>query len=374
MKRKFQAVFSALALLGALLFCTGADHREAPAVLLDPAADINDIYAWMDPNVPGNVVLAMTVNPFTAPGNSAPFATDVMYQFKIDNDGDLKEDLVVQFLFQGNPGVQTFTLLGPGKPRRTGTTNMPLGGRGLLIHSGPANATVTPATPGADGFQMFCGMRDDPFFFDSAFFNSVVNSTPLGRAPGVDFFGGHNVSIMVVTLPADLLTNGGSDTDLLIWGTTNRQRSTSRFTNRDSRSSGPYVQIDRMGRPAIATALIPSARRNEFNRGTPDKDFTQFGPAVNASLLVFNGGDTTHADNTTAFLMPDVLNLDTTALASGFPDGRRPEDDVIDVVLSVATNGGLTTDDVDANDFPFLMVFPYFGTPIPGTADLPPRQ
>jgi hypothetical protein len=48
----------------------------------------------------------------------------------------------------------------------------------------------------------------------------------------------------------------------------------------------------------------------------------------------------------------------------GFPNGRRPGDDVIDTVLFVATNGGLTTgDNVNANDETFQDVFPYFALP-----------
>ena len=35
-----------------------------------------------------------------------------------------------------------------------------------------------------------------------------------------------------------------------------------------------YVQVDRMGMPAVATALIVSSRKNAYNDGTPTKDAT----------------------------------------------------------------------------------------------------
>ena len=81
-----------------LVLTTGADHRDAPGLLTEPAADINDVYAFVN-KANGNVVLAMTVNPFTAPGLNAMFSPDCLYQFKIDTNSDGVEDLVIQVTF-----------------------------------------------------------------------------------------------------------------------------------------------------------------------------------------------------------------------------------------------------------------------------------
>lgn len=40
-----------------------ADHRDGPGVRADPAADINDVFAWMGPSA-NRVYLVMTVFPF----------------------------------------------------------------------------------------------------------------------------------------------------------------------------------------------------------------------------------------------------------------------------------------------------------------------
>ena len=69
-----------------------------------------------------------------------------------------------------------------------------------------------------------------------------------------------------------------------------------------------------------------------------------------------------------------MLRLDTalansgsqggTIAGAGFPNGRRPADDVIDTILFLVTNGGLTTgDNVNANDVPFRDAFPFFAPP-----------
>ena len=59
-----------LGLLGATAVVAGvslarpapaADHKDAPGTIAEPAADINDVYTWMEGN---NMILSMTVFPF----------------------------------------------------------------------------------------------------------------------------------------------------------------------------------------------------------------------------------------------------------------------------------------------------------------------
>src|SRR5687768_10260007 len=139
----FVVALATLALLA--LPAQSADHRDAPGVNEDPRADINDIYTFVNPNN-GNVVLAMTVNPFQiggAPGIA--FGQDVLYEFKIDNTGDSLEDLVVQTTFTPIvPGPQRFNIRGPAKPRIAGTASS------LLLDdapslAGPADGTIAVA-------------------------------------------------------------------------------------------------------------------------------------------------------------------------------------------------------------------------------------
>jgi hypothetical protein len=57
-----------LALLAAGLPAFAADHRDAPAMRERPVADINDVYAFLAPDDPDQLVLAMTINPVSDPG------------------------------------------------------------------------------------------------------------------------------------------------------------------------------------------------------------------------------------------------------------------------------------------------------------------
>jgi hypothetical protein len=62
-------------------------------------------------------------------------------------------------------------------------------------------------------------------------------------------------------------------------------------------------------------------------------------------------------------LLPDVLNYDfSKPTAYGQLNGRRLQDDVISISLSLVTNGGLTTDNVGPHT-DYLDHFPYAGKP-----------
>ena len=191
-KSRFLAVLIAPVLL---LLTTGADHRDAPGLLTDPAADINDVYAFVNPNT-NNVVLAMTVNPFVAPGLNPTFSPNVLYQFKIDNTGDAVEDLVIQVTFDpptGSPvnAAQNFHVVGPVKPKKTGAVTSLVKGTeitGAINNSG----TNTFTTDSTTGIKVFAGSRDDPFFFDFVYVIGFLNNAlPPPRQPGIDFFAGH---------------------------------------------------------------------------------------------------------------------------------------------------------------------------------------
>jgi hypothetical protein len=124
-----------------------------------------------------------------------------------------------------------------------------------------------------------------------------------------------------------------------------------------------FVRVDRMGMPAVATALILAADKNAYNDGNPENDATAFAGKFIASLtgihdaldadLIAKGfvpcsmttmigslpeclGQEYAAGKTVASLVVpfDAIKIDITQ-ASGFPNGRQLQDPVIDVTLAV---------------------------------------
>lgn len=141
-----------------------------------------------------------------------------------------------------------------------------------------------------------------------------------------------------------------------------------------------YQQQDQMGRPAINTVFNSSADKDVFNTTIPSAQNAAFKAKFQAKLLALNPGYTTNlltldASTFTGVLATDVLTVSTTGTTTFYDGvnvltGRALADDVIDVELILifggptnAMNPGLTSDNVGANDKPFLAAFPYEAAP-----------
>ncbi|MGH7699334.1 MAG: DUF4331 family protein [Gemmatimonadales bacterium] len=221
MKRiRLIAAGTAVAATAGFGLLVASDHRDSALLTDDRAADIADVYVFRSPANPDNVVFAMTVSGLIPPAEAATtlFDPNVLYQFKIDNDGDAVEDLVIQAFGTGSPGREVMHFRGPAAPTIAGTT--------IRVLPGPEAATVR-VSHGAEALTatrgtltVFAGVRDDPFFFDLVQFRKVITGEAAGfRNPGVDTFAGTNVLAIVVEVPRLAL---GDNPNIGVWGTTNR--------------------------------------------------------------------------------------------------------------------------------------------------------
>ena len=216
-----------------------SDHQDTPLVEMSPRYDINDVYAFPSPSDPSRTVLVLgTSSPITpAQTPSFTFGTvdQELYQIKIDNTGDAREDLVFQITFTGKAGKQKVTLRGPVKPKKVGTLNTLAGGR---MMKGNTNTVIEQ-----DGIKLFAGPRDDPFFIDlEAFFRilpdrrpqggplSTITQGPLtfraatGPNPAVDFVRGFNDMAIVIELPTSMIANPATNGRFGVWGTASRAK------------------------------------------------------------------------------------------------------------------------------------------------------
>lgn len=148
--------------------------------------------------------------------------------------------------------------------------------------------------------------------------------------------------------------------------------------------SGTYKQEDQMGRPAVNTVFVSAASKDDFNVTIPSKQSAAFQSMFQTNLeglspAFTSAGDTNALGQTSAaftgLLATDVLNVSldgTTTFYDGTNvlTGRALADDVITVELLLifggedfSENPGLSNDNVDANDKPFLTSFPYLASP-----------
>jgi hypothetical protein len=117
------------------------------------------------------------------------------------------------------------------------------------------------------------------------------------------------------------------------------------------------TRVDRMGMPAVSTALIGASMKNAYNDANPtddatfagelvanltslhsalDDDLTGLGLTPCSTTGTPNGVSQNVAAGVTVadLVMPDVLKVNPAA-AVGLPNGRRLQDPVVDVTLSV---------------------------------------
>ena len=235
--RKGLAVLAAFGLIGAagLRAARASDHQDNPLVELNPQMDMSDFYAF-----PGaaadRIVLAMDTRPLLTPGATpgASFDPNILYQFKVDNSGDAKEDKVIQVTFKGTGASQTFEVRGPMAPPVVG------GMMNTVATSAPTmTGTINQVAGTSTGMQVYAGAREDPFFLDLEQFLRILpdrkpNTGPLSQIPdsptassfrasgsAVDALKGSNVLSIVIELPTAQLTAGGN-AKLGLWGTTSR--------------------------------------------------------------------------------------------------------------------------------------------------------
>jgi hypothetical protein len=357
-----------------------ADHREAPKVDAIPEGDITDVFLFTDPNDASRVVMIMNVNPFGNPSEnpSFSFSPDLLYQFKIDNNGDAHEDKVIQILFTGVGTSQTVQVFGPDTPNQTGARN-------ALLH-GPASASgkFGQVIGNPSGVLAFTGLRDDPFVFDVGQFFRILNGSQdvfrqigtsfRGRpvradgTSGVDGFGGFNLTSIVVSLPKSMLR--GNSSKINMWATVSEQLPPRRANGRT------WVQFERMGQQGFATVFIPGGLPRDLeNEEIPEHDVANYSglipdaltttdndgtgntiagraalltalgltaPPNGAPLLLPGTFGNTNKNLLRVALLPDVLRFDldlpanTLAIGQfGLQSGRRLGDPVIDIALQL---------------------------------------
>lgn len=311
-----------------------------------------------------------------------------------------------------------------------------IGPRSTPDYDSLAAAAVMPLD---DGGQVFVGQRDDPFFvdlgsvFDLAGLRPLngFHLIPLAPADGVDGVAGYNVNTTAIQVPISSL--GASNDVIGVYAAAYRSRRRTLLRNGATRNSGPMVQVSRLAMPLVNEILIPLAAKDRWNASSPqdDEQFDDFilnpEPALLENLLfppITDTETTSRVDLLAVFhtgvpglnTLPQQVHADLIRLnmaipptttpsplgvlagdLAGFPNGRRLEDDVVDIELQAvacaygAVGGlvfGLTgncdpsifnsfpnnaiVDGVDANDKPFLPTFPYMASPFQGYEAVPP--
>jgi hypothetical protein len=306
----------------------------------DAHLDLTDLYAFPKPGDARKSILIMNVHPSVGvnppgPTTEDPFATEAVYELKIDADGDLVADIAYQVRFTADKnGAQTATLR-----RVQGEQVAGIGDDGPTIVEGAPVSTASEAlvTETRD-LRFFAGWRSDPFFFDTM---GALNNLQF---TGDDFFADKDVCSIVLEVPNSARGSG----KMGLWHRT------------VDGASGKWVQADR-GALASQSVFLPGDEKAAYQAGQPSDDARFI--AVFAHSLEHTGGYPPEAaKRAVGILLPDILPYDPSKPASYPANGRSLTDDAIDVFLSILTNGKVTRDNVGPHT-DLLGSFPYVGAP-----------
>ena len=359
-----------------------SDHIDSPTLAHDHASDIGDNWAFLDPNDNSRVVLMMSTNPFLISSEAIGqdiFDHNVRYRFEIENTGDAKPDAFVDVTYSRGVGrleQQTATISLPDGRKFNGKTTA-----GTQEDAPPDSLISFDKVSGA---QFFAGAVDDPFFLDNTAANRFVLSalknpghpdkSTLER--GRDTYAGFNTLMTVVSVPVAMLKGKGNI--IGINAVTQRQAIQTVKTDGTIAGSGEWRTLDRDGGPLTNNALIPAARKDEYNSASTMDDAKGLFRADIIKSLNAVGTDAEHQKMFLKFAVDngDFLRLDVTVpnkgagggtnLDGGFGKmgGRRLSDDVFDKSVTLLNNGQPLGDHVDANEVPFRDGFPFVASPI----------
>jgi hypothetical protein len=332
--RQISALVTLVVTIGtATLPAWGSGHRDAPALLHSPGADISDVYAfrsWVDPD---KVVLIMNAVPAQDPGDGPLYFTfddTILYRIHIDNDKNgVADDVVYEFQFstQDRPvlGIYTFAQANVGHP------DIPIPGlQGIIALDGPGSEgiiqrqtyTVTEVRHGkrhvlfrdrtlvsvpsnvgpttmpdyealaakgiyadnGSGIRVFSGQRAETFYCDiNAIFDLNVRGFPLLTPEqesndfvnpfGINRYAGFNINTIAIEVPIERVTRNGNPI-IGVFASTSRRKHL-KGGSADEHASGSdndLVQVGRMANPMIPLLLVDMPLRNEWNRSKPEND------------------------------------------------------------------------------------------------------
>lgn len=335
-------------------------HLDSPTAREDGRVDITDIYIFAS-ETPNFTVLVMAVNPLAGEVSPTTFRAGAIYDFKIDTNRDLIEDLDYRITFsepdaQGTQRIQVQRLVSNAATE-------------FDSHSPPiAQGNTGEVIPVAEGGRLWAGLAADPFFFNLGAFGQFAKLIleenrfdPSVFDTAENALAGHNVTAIVLELPNAAL---GAET-MQLWGTTTIQH------------EGKWKTINRSATPLVQQVFIQDEHlKDAYNKSLPREDVAKYGETIAAftAKVTQLAGTTTdpqaYGQQVVQFLFPDVLTYNPQLPTSyGFAGRNRRAlaDDTPDVILSLLANTPLS-DQVGKSDG-FRTSFPYLAEPnqIPAT-------
>lgn len=283
-----------------------------------------------------------------------------------------------------------------------------IGTKSIPNYAAYANKYISNMTfEGCSGIsRVFVGQRREGFAVNVGEIFDLIHTNPVGPPNGEgNPLSNKNVTTIAIEVPIGCLTHGSPIVGA--WSTASLRT-----------SSGSYKQVSRLSSPLVNEIVIGVPDKDKFNASRPydDAQFAKYvtNPTLPELIQILFPSVTApnlfpRTDLVAAFLTgiqglnqpakvrpAEMMRLNTSIApkaaaqqntlgvlggdTAGFPNGRRPGDDVVDIELRVAMGFLLTNQQAPSRMLPFTdgtavsaaqfqSTFPYLNTPLPGATD-----
>ncbi len=303
------------------------------------------------------------------------------------------EHYTVEVILRGADGTTSVPLRHVGE-RSTEFCVTPnyLGDRTMPDYAGMAAAHVFDVVyPGGYVGRLFVGPRRDPLAFDMGDTFDLLDLPPVGETGSrKSSLAGFNVTLLALEVPVPVLR--AAKTVIGAWTTASlpaarTMRAHHEFDGVDDEFGRP-VQVSRVGAPLVNSLLIGMVDKDAYNGAHPTEDarFAEYFtypvlPKMIEDLLGFPAPRQFPRDDLQSFFLRGVPGLTETPTEAavlrlryavepvraraqsplgvlggdlgGYPNGRRPGDDVVDITLRVLMGANLDPSDAPSGDVPF---------------------
>lgn len=294
--------------MAAIPIARASDHLDTPTVIADPAADIGDMFAWMSSDGHRvNLVMDIVAH---------QFSNKLQYVFHVDSGKSFgKTTATTTILCQFDTA---------------GKVECWVGKDGYIRGDASSNAGLQDERR---RFQVFAGLRDDPFFnnvkgtraaynvagnaiqhgvqrdesgcpqFDGATSQAILQTWRQTNGKSAEnFLAGWKTSALIVSIDVESVASGGKL--LAVWGTVHRmphQRAAKRENTARTHPEIPPLgeQIERTARPLIKNGLVggplaseavSNSRKEAYNRAARNQ-WPTFTRNIEETLGLYDGFD-----------------------------------------------------------------------------------
>jgi hypothetical protein len=420
------------------LLSLASSHREAPLIAGSPRVDGTDLYLFRSYEAGRDAYVTVIANylPFQDPNGGPNFYqldSQAVYAININNDGDAKPDISFKFRFRNERKNLAVSAGGQNVP-------VPLLNIGPVDKNGKTlnveeSYTVTVARIKGSGSQ---SLAENATLGGTRFWKPVDN---IGKKSIPDY-AAYAVTSLALEVPIKCLTNG-KDPVIAAWTTASVPNAAPRANDSADQSEAEssraaWTQVSRLANPLVNEVVIGLPDKDKFNGSDPLNDTQVLKYVTNPTLpvllnVLFGNAakvpGTPRNDLVAAFLTgvkglnqpvtvrpAELMRLNTSTAPTppamqndlgvlggdlaGFPNGRRPFDDVADIELRVLEGalcgkigscGSQTTDPNNGAPYTdgaraagpdaasvkisgavnpadtYLDVFPYLNTALPGS-------